>query len=180
MPIFTSRTTVTALLLALHYDRIMPLYIGNKQVTNQSIGNKEVAKMFFGDKEVDIGGGGEGIQFEIPADWSFFSNPGPVGAYENTYATHAKFFKNCPQMTSCSLPNCEAMSVSPFTGCTSLTTLYIGTNKNTVCSIDETLTGASPVQLPESVTAIYVPASLVDAYKASDGWANYVDIIFGI
>ena len=60
-----------------------------------------------------------------------------------------------------------------FYGCSNLTTIYVGTNTSTVC----TLSNTNAFNRCTSLTNIYVPASLVNSYKSATNWSNYADKI---
>ena len=74
-------------------------------------------------------------------------------------------------LASISLPNITSIEAYAFCDCSTLTTLYIGTNTSTVCTLENTNA------IPSSVTTIYVPASLVDSYKSATNWSSYASKI---
>ena len=80
-------------------------------------------------------------------------------------------FYYCSSLTSVSFPNVTSIGEDAFNGCSGLTTIYVGTESDTVCSLSSTNA------IPSSVTDIYVPASLVDSYKSATNWSNYADKI---
>lgn len=90
-------------------------------------------------------------------------------------------FRYCSNLTIASFPKLtqiDAGSTSwlkksgAFLECAYLTTLYIGTETSTVCTL-----GKGALQGCDSLTDIYVPASLVDSYKSATNWSNYADKI---
>ena len=83
---------------------------------------------------------------------------------------------NCNHLTSIDLPVCELITpdnTAPFNRCEALRTITIGTSK--VC----VLTSTRLVTWWDSIS-IYVPASLVDAYKSADNWSVHASQIFPI
>lgn len=104
-------------------------------------------------------------------------------------------FQNCTSLSQIYLPVCEYIGPYAFTGCTSLSVIslpackYIGNfafqnfTFNTIylpgsemCSIDIQTFANTAI----SSGSIYVPASLVDAYKSAQYWSVYSNRIFPI
>ena len=101
-----------------------------------------------------------------------------------------KELKDCPLLTSINLPMCECLfGFYNLDGCYRLTSINlpvcnymesigeVGNNcsltlgSNEVCYLSGTL---------YYITSIYVPASLVDAYKSAPNWSQYSNSIFPI
>ena len=74
---------------------------------------------------------------------------------------------------SIKLSNATSIGEYAFYKCSSLTTIYVGTNTSTVC----TLSNTNAFNNCTNLTNIYVPASLVDSYKSATNWSNYADKI---
>ena len=108
-------------------------------------------------------------------------------------------FRNCYDLTSVSLPMCEYIGNGAFYGCWSLSQVslpvcsYIGNVTFYGCDSLSIITiGYSGVcSLPyydafdvtpigDGTGSIYVPASLVDAYKTAENWSMYSNQIFSI
>ena len=85
-------------------------------------------------------------------------------------------FRNCGRLTSVSLPNCSYVGQRAFYSCTNLQTIYMGTARSVVATMTHSnaLSGCSALQ------SIYVPASLVDAYKKASNWSYYSSKIYPI
>ena len=82
-------------------------------------------------------------------------------------------FQYSGNLTTINLPKCEKLENNAFGECPNIRTLYIGTELDVVCNAD-----AWPnIHVIET---IYVPANLVEEYKNSNYWNNFVDIIVGI
>ena len=122
----------------------------------------------------------------------------PMCEYIDAYA-----FTYCSSLQSIDLPNCVSVGISAFQYCSSLQTVnlpmceYIGNNalytyKNT---IDEVYIGTSISKVCQTgggeifgadgyggyyINKIFVPMSLVDAYKSATTWSNFASKIFGI
>ena len=60
-----------------------------------------------------------------------------------------------------------------FNSCSGLTTIYVGTNTSTVC----TLSNTNAFNNCTNLTNIYVPKSLVAHYKSATNWSNYASKI---
>lgn len=84
-------------------------------------------------------------------------------------------FRNCGRLTSISLPKCSYVGQRAFYSCTNLKTIYMGTARSVVATMTHSnaLSGCSALQ------SIYVPASLVDAYKTASNWSYYSSKIVG-
>ena len=83
---------------------------------------------------------------------------------------------NCTALQTISLPKCSYLSRYAFLSCSNLNTIYMGTELSTVATMvqSKALLGCSALQ------SIYVPASLVDAYKSAKNWSYYSSIIYPI
>ena len=88
---------------------------------------------------------------------------------------YSNAFRNCANLTTVSLPNCSYVSRYAFWSCTNLKTIYMGTARSVVATMTHSnaLSGCSALQ------SIYVPASLVDAYKKASNWSYYSSLIVG-
>lgn len=86
-------------------------------------------------------------------------------------------FTNCLRLRNISLPKVEKIEARAFRACYNLKSITIGT-------ITPPTIGAGDVNHPftdcTALTAIYVPAESVEAYKAADGWSAYADKIQAI
>ena len=80
-------------------------------------------------------------------------------------------FRNCNALTSVSFPAVTSINRYAFFSCHKLTTMYIGTESDTVCTLYDR------DAIPSSVTKIYVPFFLVDKYKTSTEWSSLADKI---
>lgn len=81
----------------------------------------------------------------------------------------------CSALETISLPKCSYVSQRAFYSCTNLQTIYMGTARSVVATMTHSnaLSGCSALQ------SIYVPASLVDAYKKASNWSYYSSLIVG-
>mgnify|MGYP002520748945 CR=1 FL=1 len=83
----------------------------------------------------------------------------------NSYA-----FSSCLKLVEVSFPNVTSINGHDvFSDAT--TTMYIGTETDTVCTLEK----ASAI--PSRVTDIYVPSALVEQYKTATNWSNFADKI---
>lgn len=80
----------------------------------------------------------------------------------------------CTALTVVDVPNITSIDRDAMSNCSALTTLVL--RGNTACSLANTnaLTG-SPIA--SGTGYIYVPASLIDSYKAATNWSTYADQI---
>ena len=86
-------------------------------------------------------------------------------------------FDGCGSLSQISLPMCSKISNYAFYSCSSLSTITIG--YSSVCSLDGSDVFYA-TQITSSTGSIYVPASLVDAYKTANNWSYFKDRIFTI
>lgn len=85
-------------------------------------------------------------------------------------------FRTC-SLQSLSLPVCSYIGGLAFYGCSSLSIITIGYSG--ICSLGDARTFET-TQITSSTGSIYVPASLVDAYKSANYWSMYSTQIFPI
>lgn len=94
----------------------------------------------------------------------------------NVYSISRQYaFRDCTSLKKLDLQNCKTIGTSStnysiFRGCSALEILIL--RSNSVCQL--LLTGFS------NTPYIYVPASLVDSYKADSAWSTYADRIRAI
>ena len=95
----------------------------------------------------------------------------PVCSYVSNGA-----FQNCSLLTQVDLPMCSYIGIRAFYNCSSLSIITIG--YSSVCS----LAGGvfTNTQITSSTGSIYVPTSLVDAYKSATNWSYFSTQIFPI
>ena len=84
-------------------------------------------------------------------------------------------FANCVSLQTISLPKCSYVSRYAFWNCTNLKTIYMGTARSVVA----TMTQSNALSDCSALQSIYVPASLVDAYKKASNWSYYSSKIVG-
>ena len=104
--------------------------------------------------------------------WSLDSIYLPVVSIISSYC-----FNDCWSLSQVSLPVCSYIGDLAFYGCTSLSIITIGYSG--ICSLGGSIT-FSDTQITSSTGSIYVPASLVDAYKTAANWSYFKDRIFTI
>ena len=85
-------------------------------------------------------------------------------------------FRTC-SLLSLSLPVCSYIGGFAFYGCSSLSIITIGYSG--ICSLGDARTFET-TQITSSTGSIYVPASLVDAYKSANYWSYFSTQIFPI
>ena len=85
-------------------------------------------------------------------------------------------FRTC-SLLSLSLPVCSYIGGLAFYGCSSLSIITIGYSG--ICSLGDARTFET-TQITSSTGSIYVPASLVDAYKSATNWSYFSTQIFPI
>ena len=115
-------------------------------------------------------------------------------------------FNSCKSLQSIDLPMCSYVGSEAFHGCSSLQTVnlpmceyigntalytynntidavYIGTSISKVCQAGGAQIFANNVNIQGGgyfVNKIFVPMSLVDAYKSAQYWSDYASLIYGI
>ena len=83
----------------------------------------------------------------------------------------------CRSLSQVSLPICNYIGRLAFYSCSSLSTITIGYSG--VCSLDG-ISVFDDTKITSSTGSIYVPASLVDAYKSAKNWSAYSNRIFAM
>lgn len=79
-------------------------------------------------------------------------------------------FQNCSALTRAHFPNAVAFGNNAFSNCTSLIALVL--RKNTMCALNAT--GAFyKTPIADGNGYIYVPAALIEEYKAATNWSTY-------
>ena len=86
-------------------------------------------------------------------------------------------FYNCSLLTQVDLPMCSYIGSDAFRRCENLSIITIG--YSSICSLKNTGVFTNTSITP-STGSIYVPASLVDAYKSAEHWSYYSSQIFPI
>ena len=109
---------------------------------------------------------------------SAFYNNQNIQTVNLPYATSVgtSAFKFCRSLTKVNLPMCSYIGSSAFTDCYSLSIITIGYSG--VCSLPYDAFNGTPIG--DGTGSIYVPASLVDAYKTEENWSMYSSQIFTI
>lgn len=83
-------------------------------------------------------------------------------------------FQNCNQMVYADFSAVTSISGYAFSGCTSLSDLYLRTNAVVTLASTNVFFGALAETDPSSFT-LHVPANLVDSYKADTNWGALYD-----
>ncbi len=100
----------------------------------------------------------------------------------NIFTPATDVFRDCTNLSEVNLPICESLGYSMFYGCNNLMKLTLGYSSRVRLHDQDTF--ANTPMLDSSYTgsfgSIYVPASLVDAYKVADNWSAYADRITAI
>ena len=96
----------------------------------------------------------------------------PMCSYIGSYA-----FRSCGSLKQVSLPKCSYIGNYAFLFCYELNTITIG--YSSVCSLAGSNTFTRTL-ITSSTGDIYVPASLVNAYKSAINWSQYSNRIFAI
>jgi hypothetical protein len=93
----------------------------------------------------------------------------PTGIREPGWSS----FRDCKSLTTIELPKTlTSIANYAFAGCTAVTTV-------TIKAVTPPHMGTGSIN-GTSLTAIYVPAESVEAYKAADGWSTYANLIQAI
>lgn len=83
---------------------------------------------------------------------------------------------NCSALQTISLPKCSYLNSYAFLSCSNLNTIYMGIGLSTVA----TMTYINALSDCSALQSIYVPASLVNAYKSAKNWSYFSTQIFPI
>ena len=93
----------------------------------------------------------------------------------NSIGMYAIYF--CNRLSQLSLPVCSSISAYAFGFCTILSIITIG--YSSVCSLGGS-NAFNYTKIASGTGSIYVPASLVDAYKSAPNWSYFSTQIFPI
>lgn len=89
-------------------------------------------------------------------------------------------FQGCSGLTKADFYHINNLGISGYAlACENLTTLIIR-NADFVPSLTKTAFGAETTKMNTGEGKIYVPASMIDAYKAAANWSNYADQIYSL
>ena len=94
---------------------------------------------------------------------------GPLVTYIGSSA-----FRDCPSLTNAKFPKATSIQDQAFYGCSSLSSLIVGTeldDETTICKLSSTSS------LPSSIEVIYVPYTLQEQYKTATNWSSFADKI---
>ena len=86
-------------------------------------------------------------------------------------------FQNCKVLSEINLPKCSSLDSQVFFNCTSFMKMTLG--YSSVVSVKNINTFSSTL-IASGTGSIYVPSSLVDAYKSANIWSTYSSQIFPI
>ena len=96
----------------------------------------------------------------------------PMCSYIGSYA-----FRSCGSLKQVSLPKCSYIGNYAFLFCYKLNTITIGYSG--ICSLNN-ISAFEYTQITSSTGNIYVPASLVNAYKSAKNWSYFSNRIYSI
>ena len=83
---------------------------------------------------------------------------------------------NCSSLQTISLPKCSYLNRYAFLSCSNLNTIYMGIELSTVA----TMVHSNALSDCSALQSIYVPTSLVYAYRSAENWSYYSSIIYPI
>lgn len=86
-------------------------------------------------------------------------------------------FQNCSALTIADFPLATSIGNGVFRNCTQLSTLIL--RENAVCALAN-MNALDYTPISSGTGYVYVPASLVDAYKAATNWVTYANQIRAI
>ena len=99
------------------------------------------------------------------------------GIYAGGIGRTSGTFYGCSLLTQVSLPVCSYIGSYAFRSCISLSIITIG--YSSVCSLYNSNVFTNTL-IASGTGSIYVPASLVDAYKSDTNWSYFSSVIFPI
>ena len=113
-------------------------------------------------------------------EYAFYRCDLTSASFPNVTRIEAYAFRECHNLISASFPKVSYIAgdgkpinkKGAFYICDNLTTIYVGTETSTVCTI-----GSYSFYECKKLTNIYVPASLVNSYKSATNWSDYADKI---
>ena len=115
----------------------------------------------------------------VVAQYAFYQQT-VLQTVESSAATIEQYaFNGCTALTEVDLTSTSPVTIqaNAFAGCTQLTHLIIRSTTVSTLSATSALTGT---KIASGNGAIYVPAELVDTYKAATNWSTYASQIYPI
>jgi hypothetical protein len=92
-------------------------------------------------------------------------------------------FNDCRNLATVSAPVCKTISASAFQNCYHLISLYL-TGVSAVPSLSTNAFSRTPIggysASAGQYGSVFVPASLVDAFKVATNWSSIADRIVGV
>lgn len=83
----------------------------------------------------------------------------------------AQCFYSCSKLTYCDVGQASSIAAQAFNACNALVTLIIR-RTGSICALSNT-TAISNSGISKGTGYVYVPATLVDSYKAATNWSTY-------
>lgn len=96
----------------------------------------------------------------------------------NLISVGGRGFIECSSLQSINIPCARNISDYAFASCSKLSEIYVGTSYYSVAIITNTVLNNTPFS--KGIGSIYVPMSLVDAYKSATNWVSLSSMIYGV
>ena len=115
----------------------------------------------------------------VVAQYAFYQQTALQTVETNASTIEQYAFNGCTALTEVDLTNTSPVTIqaNAFNGCTQLAHLIIRSTTASTLSATSALTGT---KIASGNGAIYVPADLVDTYKAATNWSTYASQIYPI
>ena len=113
------------------------------------------------------------------ASYAFYNHPNLESVKVSAPSIEQYAFQNAAKLQVVDLTSDAAVNIAAnaFSGCSSLEDLIVRSSTASTLAATSALTGT---KIARGEGGIYVPAALVDTYKAKTGWLNYPNNIFPI
>ena len=89
----------------------------------------------------------------------------------------AQLFQWCSSLAQVNIPKCRTIGTCAFQGCSNLTSISLMSTSVCTLAKSDAFTQAG---ITSTTGSIYVPASLVTAYKTATNWTYFSNRIFGV
>lgn len=124
------------------------------------------------------------VTVNVPTEMDYINENAIIAKTITTYTNNQVIeigscaFIYCTKLVSASFPNCTSIKASAFYDCIRLESLYLASEN--IVTLENVNAFENGFDIVNNNLKIFVPASLVDAYKSATNWVTYADRITAI